>query len=188
MDGESAGNENDELARVKWDESKGNWLGWDWWNESGSWFRRERVMHIEMSNYWFLKRKQQAVERCWRQMRNECCERLNRDQIKVCRLSDCENQWRRHEFSSGGYSPRGPQCGSGAKLRYRVWGSKFPRSWSSLQTLFLHIFTAKTIPTHAWCRQWWELVCRKQKFVFNTFVIIFNQYGHLMIRRRHESI
>jgi len=54
-------------------------------------------------------------------------------------------QWRRLEFSFGGYSPGGlgngsPQWGPGAKPWYGVWGQSPPEAvlmyWSSLQTSF----------------------------------------------------
>jgi len=40
IDGESEGGDCDEVICAGWGEPGGEWTGWGWRNEAGSWFQR----------------------------------------------------------------------------------------------------------------------------------------------------
>jgi len=40
IDGESEGGDCDEVMCARWGGLEGEWTGWGWWNEEGSWFHR----------------------------------------------------------------------------------------------------------------------------------------------------
>jgi len=40
VNGESEGGNGDEVMCVRWSEPRGEWTGWGWRNEEGSWFHK----------------------------------------------------------------------------------------------------------------------------------------------------
>ena len=63
MDGDSG---DDELRWLGWEEWEEEWSGRGWRKEKEKWkevYSKGKVMHNEMSDQWFLKRKMRIVER-----------------------------------------------------------------------------------------------------------------------------